>query len=197
MRIFQSWKYTRGIEKQLRRTLRFRPQISSSVTKFFREKVAPKAENMSYTTVGIHVRRGDFLKPKHIDVGYMVADSTYLNHTMEYFIKLNQKSKVQKKLIFVVCSDDLGWVKSAINATIQAENNASFVFSENSSPGFDMCLLSRCDSLIISTGSFGWWTGWLNNRTVLYYKNYPRPGSPFAQGFKHEDYYPPNWIPML
>ena len=195
---FQSWKYTRGIEEELHRVLRFRPEISSAVTKFFREQVSSRAANVSYTTIGIHVRRGDFLEPKHMDAGFMVADSTYLNHAIDYHIELNQKSRAQEKLIFIVCSDDLAWVKSALNVSANTEYyNVTFVYSEKQSTGFDMCLLSRCDSLIISTGSFSWWAAWLSNRTVVYYKNYPRPGSKFAQGFRQEDYYPSNWIPML
>ena len=194
---FQSWKYTRGIEKELHRILRFRPEIFSAVTKFFRDKVYSTAANVSLTTVGIHVRRGDFLIDLHVKAGFSVADPAYLNNAINYYIELNRKSKEQKKIVFVVCSDGLAWVKSAINVSAIAEYNISFVYSENNSPGFDLCLLSRCDSHIVSTGTFGWWAAWLGNHTTVYYKNYPRPGSRLAQGNKQEDYYPPNWIPML
>ena len=194
---FQSWKYTRGIEFELRQMLHFRSEISSAVTKFFREQVSSKAANTHFSTVGIHVRRGDFLVQHLVDTGFTVVDQTYLNNAIEYYIQLNQKLRTPKKLIFVVCSEDLGWVKSAINVSAYVNYHVTFVYSENNSPGFDMCLLSRCDSLIISTGSFGWWAAWLGNGTTVYYKNYPRPNSTYAQNFKQDDYYPSNWLPML
>ena len=195
---FQSWKYTSGIETELRRMLRFRPEVWSAVTNFLRENVSTEVGTGSYSTVGIHIRRGDFLRQS--GGGFTIADATYLHNAVKYYIQLNRRSEEtrRKSLIFVVCSDDPGWAKATIGKiAVKVHTDVRFVFSDGASPGFDMCLLSRCQSLIISTGSFGWWAAWLANRTTVYYFRFPKIGSELSIGFKRDDYYPQDWIPML
>lgn len=73
----------------------------------------------------------------------------------------------------------------------------SYVFSEGHSAGVDMAIIAACDSVVISTGSFGWWAAWLANRTTtVYYSNWPRPGSGLAKFFVNQRYFPERWIPM-
>jgi len=57
-------------------------------------------------------------------------------------------------------------------------------------------VLSSCDHVIVSAGSFGWWAAWLANGTTIYYDKWPRNGTTLSAVFDREDYYPPHWVPI-
>ena len=63
-------------------------------------------------------------------------------------------------------------------------------------PGIDLALASLCDHMIITVGTYGWWAGWLSGGQVIYYADYPIPGSKIDREFSKEDYYPADWIPL-
>ena len=103
-------------------------------------------------------------------------------------------------------SDSLDWVRWNINFTsiVDRLNLASFenqvdvavAHSEGHDAGFDLAMVSRCDGVIMSTGTYGWWGAWLANKTTIYYSDWPRNGSKLLRYFSREDFFPPNWIPM-
>jgi galactoside 2-L-fucosyltransferase 1/2 len=64
-------------------------------------------------------------------------------------------------------------------------------------PNIDLAILTMCDHTIITSGSFGWWAGWLAGGMVVYYKGFPKPNTSMGNCLNHSDYYLPNWIPML
>ena len=99
---------------------------------------------------------------------------------------------------FIVTTDHLEWAKTqiALEAVCWNCSNTSVVYSRGHSAGFDMALLASCDALIISTGSYGWWAAWLANKTTVYYRYWPRPGSIISRRFTREDYFPPQWIAL-
>ena len=53
-----------------------------------------------------------------------------------------------------------------------------------------------CYDTVITSGSYGWWAGWLTGGKVVYYKLFPTPGSHLYSLFNTTDYYPATWIPM-
>lgn len=63
-------------------------------------------------------------------------------------------------------------------------------------PAVDMCLLSRCDHVIITTGTFGWWAAYFNVAGMkIYPKQQVRPNSFLANAAEpYETYFPPDWI---
>ena len=63
-------------------------------------------------------------------------------------------------------------------------------------PGLDMIVLANCDHVIMSSGTFGWWAGWLSGGHVVYYKHSARKGSHFGKEFDAKDFFPPSWIPL-
>jgi len=69
-------------------------------------------------------------------------------------------------------------------------------FSEGHSAGVDLAILSSCDAVVVSTGSFGWWAAWLADKTTVYYDDWPRRGSNMYKLFNASQYWPRKWIPM-
>jgi Glycosyl transferase family 11 len=106
---------------------------------------------LSGETVGLHVRRGDYLSfaDHHPFVGL-----DYYRQALALFPDAER--------IFIV-SNDIPWCKEIFTGE-------KFVFSEspqerpqgNQSALFDLFLLARCKHQIICNSSFSWWASYLN-----------------------------------
>ena len=164
--------------------MKFKPPFIKSVKQFFVKT------NITYKTkIGIHVRRGDILKEKYQNRGYTVAPIDYIQKAMEYYMRKFRKDTI----VFLVASDDLNWCRQYITGP-----NVMFSpFRGVNAIGEDLAMLSSCEHSIITTGTFGWMGARLAGGDVVYYKNFPRPGSKFAQTLTHANYYPPKWIGLL
>ena len=60
----------------------------------------------------------------------------------------------------------------------------------------DFLALSSLDHTIMSTGTFGWWIGWLAGGRVVYYKDHVVKGSVLETYVDSNDLFPPYWLPM-
>lgn len=188
----QSWKYTMMIEHRLRRHLLFKDEIRRFAEDFLQRNIPPRWKKAGFVRVGIHVRRGDNTKESSFKIGYTVANATYFENAMKFFIE--RYIRVQ----FIAMSDDPAWI---IENIVNPNNTSSTVmvnvtYSLGHSVGHDMAILSLCDHVIMSTGTFGWWGAWLAKGTTIYYKDWPRPGSTLYHHFIKEDFFSPSWIPM-
>ena len=176
---YQSWKYFENVSKEVRRELIIKPNFVNQAIAFLASKT-PKVK----TLIGIHVRRGDFLANSMIKQGRVVADQAYINKSMEFF------RKRYKDASFVAVSDDKLWCKQNIKGK-------DVVVSNFKEPILDMAIMSLCNHTIITAGTFSWWGGWLSGGTVIYLKDFPRPGSALdGNSIVREEYYLPEWIGM-
>lgn len=181
----QSFKYFENVSGEIRYQFTFRDSIKSKAENILREILNRHSEKHSnetknWTFVAVHVRRGDMVNHPH---GYMVAPKEYFYRTQNMFRAL------YKHILFVVCSDDIGWC----NANLQNENT---YFVTGNSPEVDMAVLSSCNHTITSVGSFSWWSAWLSSGIVTYYFPPARPGSGLRRAYSKDfnDYFPPYWI---
>ncbi|CAH1780351.1 unnamed protein product [Owenia fusiformis] len=180
---FQSWKYFHSCKHKVRRQLSFKTDVVKAANMYLTQ-AANKAGEARPTFVSIHVRRGDITQVPHIaELGYTTATRQYFLNSMEYF-----KSR-HKNIVFVVCSNDIKWSRENLS-----NNNNSIYFVDSGRDEVDLCILSRCNHSIISTGSYGWWGAWLASGEVTYYKHFPKPGSPLHKSFNPWDYFLPEWI---
>ena len=197
---YQSFKYFDIIKEEIARVFAFKPTIAKKIEVFLKKDLSPSEEcktmepgfttcNMSsnlsknVTSIGIHVRRGDFLKDRKS--GFVVAPR-------EYFLSAMKVMKEKYGPVhFFVASEDIKWCKAALNRT-----GADVTYSRGMSPAEDMALVTLCDHRIISSGTFSWWCGWLGKGTTIYYEEYPKPNTSLSRHFRKEDYYPSHWIPM-
>ena len=173
---FQSWRYFNEINNTIRRIYKVKHiylKPAMDFLKHIRRKGNPN--------VCVHVRRGDMLLHHKIEHGFSVAGLGYIDKAMSYFnTRLNDP-------LFIVLSDDKRWCKSNLNRT-------NTVISPFNIPYVDLALMTLCDHVIITSGTFGWWGAWLSNGNVVYYKDYPRPNSSFETQFNRHDYYPASWV---
>ena len=172
----QSYKYFNNVPQILRKTFKIKRGYNDQASTFLKEKTPTEK-----TLIGIHVRRTDFMTHFAKYEGRVVADGNYTRKAMSAF-------RAQYiDAFFVVVSDDQDWCKENIKGN-------DVTFSPFKEPIVDMAILSLCDHVIITAGTFGWWGAWLANGTTVYLKDFPKHGSGLEKYMPHEDYYYPHWI---
>lgn len=176
----QSYKYFYKFRKELRQQLQFRKGIQKSakniVDKIIREFNITSRH--SVTLIGVHVRRGDKVNNSE---GYNLATPDYLQTAVDYY-----KNKY-KNTIFIVASNGMEWTKKNMPHHIVVKYITG-------STEMDMATIAECDHVIMTIGSYGWWSGWLAGGDVVYYKMAAKPGSRFAQRINYEDHFYPGWV---
>jgi len=134
---FQSEKYFKHIEDDIRNDFTFKEGISSEVNNFF---------NSYFDTndvISLHIRRGDYTNnPNH-----PVQPLSYYSDALKRF---------DSDLPVIIFSDDSDWCKSQ-----ELFSDDRFAVSENNTTEFDLCLMSTCKYHIIANSSFSWWGSWL------------------------------------
>jgi hypothetical protein len=140
--------------------------------------------------IGIHVRRSDFLDFSMYSnlmppIDYYIAAIHFINITSYY-----NKGKFLNKSNIFVTSDDIPWIKSQnifYGTTISP-------FKDNWQT--DFTVLTQCENIITSCGTFGWWAMYLNQNKghKIYYSQ------PFFNFGKQDpyiifrDFYLSSWL---
>lgn len=105
-------------------------------------------------SVGVHIRRGDFLK-----CGRALTPDKYARSVQAFEQKHDD-------LTYFIFSDDAQWCMShKAELGLDMIKGEIYFVTENSGNGFnyvDMQLMSKCKKLIISNSSFGTWAYMLN-----------------------------------
>lgn len=137
----------------------------------------------SNDSIGIHIRRGDYLKAVNQKVHGILPTSYYIKATELIKTRINNPQ-------YFVFSDDPDWCR----------NNLSFLGKDyhlnvGDYPAWtDMFLMSQCKHQIIANSSFSWWAAWLNryNKKIIV-----TPKQWFLGQLKENDaeaLIPPEWI---
>jgi len=140
---FQSEKYFKNIESTIRKDLRLIEPSFNHEALIYKEKI------INSNSVGIHIRRGDYL---HSQV-HNICDLNYYAKAIQY---------IQERLAhprFFVFSDDIAWCLKNMKL-----DNGDFISLPDSKGHFisDFWLLSLCKHTIIPNSTFSWWAAWLN-----------------------------------
>jgi len=202
--LYQTYRYADSVAPTLRSLLRFRPDVLDTARQILNDGRPPEWTPGSYTRVGLHIRRGDFLDRHWVEYGLTVVDRRFVNRAVDHF------TSKYARVHLVVASDDPSWIGDVLReklTPLSTRSTASFIsmisrsvavtLSRGQSPGVDLALLVACDAMILSTtSSFGWWAAWLANRTTIYYDRWARVGSRFSREFDHRRYFPKHWIPL-
>jgi Glycosyl transferase family 11 len=135
---WQSLKYVAPVEKILRSHFTLKENLSQQA-----QEINKKIE--SSHSVGIHVRRADYLTTKNYEACSIEYYQKAIAYLKERFAGLS----------FFVFTDDVPWCQSNFtgNEFTVVSGNRHFE---------DMALMSRCHHNIIANSSFSWWAAWLN-----------------------------------
>jgi len=146
---FQTEKYFKHIEDEIREDFKFREDIIDDCKKCI-------FENFNATEViSLHIRRGDYVtNPNH-----PVQTDAYYKKAL---------SKFGPKLPVIVFSDDPDWCEDQ-----EIFSPDRFFISKDNGTELDLCLMSLCDYHIIANSSFSWWGAWLaKSKHVIAPKNW-------------------------
>ena len=176
-------EYFKLLNDKVRMEFRFQNSIQEEANRFLKNATLG-VDGTQLVLVGIHARRGDYLHATVTHWGFTTAPAEYYEHAMTYFRRLFNN------VHFVVCSDDIQWARDHLKGD-------DVVFSDNNSHYVDMAILSSCDHVIMSVGTYGWWAAWLANGKVVYYDNWAEPNSALDKDLDKATYFPSKWIPMV
>ncbi|MBC6443970.1 MAG: alpha-1,2-fucosyltransferase [Alphaproteobacteria bacterium GM202ARS2] len=141
---WQSERYFQDIKEQIHTIFALNRFRNHENTDIFRQ--IQQAEH----SVGVHIRRGDYLVKKHLQHhGIMCAD---------YYEKARTLIEARyPQATFFIFSDE---PKRAYQE-LGHWSRTHFVV-HNNNPYQEMMLLSACHHQIIANSSFSWWAAWLN-----------------------------------
>jgi hypothetical protein len=142
---WQEYRYPESVKDALLRDFRFAPVTDAKNKEMFALIDASNA-------VSIHIRRGDYLKPR---VRVALGDICTADYYREAIAYIRQKTT---NPAFFVFSDDIQWVKDNLSIP-----NSVYAIGNMGLTSFrDMQLMSRCKHHIIANSTFSWWGAWLN-----------------------------------
>jgi len=131
---FQSEKYFKHCEKEIREQYEFRKHIKdSSETKL-------NTLALHHKPVSVHIRRSDYLNYQGI---HDFPGKEYYTEAMTKF----------KDCSFLFFSDDIEWCKQEF---------PEHYYSNGVDQIEDLCMMSMCHGHIIANSSFSWWGAWLS-----------------------------------
>lgn len=153
-------------------------------------EMEPDALSDELFYVGVHVRRGIdiVMNERNRRHGHVAA-------TVDYYQRAMQMAKGDREnVVFVVCSDNPLWVKN----NLPIEEKGTLFTCPGKQREVDMAILTLCDALVLSTGTFSWWSGFLNLKAtkIIYYDNWPRPGSGLEKMVNKSEHFPSFWTPL-
>ena len=111
-------------------------------------------EMESSKSVGVHIRRGDYLQD---------PDFRGICELDYYEKAIAEIEKDGFQHIFYIFSNDMKWCKENICPLLERHNVVMVKENCGNNSCWDMHLMTHCKDLIIANSSFSWWAAFLNN----------------------------------
>lgn len=146
---YQSERYFADIKEEIRRIFAFDLNLANAKSREMMKQIQSDEQ-----AVSLHVRRGDYLQPKHWDSIGCVCQLPYYQNALA---EMNTRVKHP---VYYVFSDDIAWVKENLSLP-----HAVYIdWNKKEDSWQDMMLMSACRHHIICNSTFSWWGAWLNPR---------------------------------
>lgn len=104
-------------------------------------------------SIGLHVRRGDYVSNARNRGIYAVCDVEYYDRAVSHLIQHGAPERV------FAFSDEPAWVRQVLVPKWKHLK----VVERSAAPWIDMCLMSACSHFAIANSSFSWWAAWLGD----------------------------------
>ncbi|XP_040204130.1 galactoside alpha-(1,2)-fucosyltransferase 2-like [Rana temporaria] len=178
-----SWTFYHHIREEILQEFTFQDYIKEEANSYLANL---KGNRTNVTFIGVHVRRGDYLRVMAQERKGVVADKNYMQKAMDYF------RNTYDNPLFVVTSNGMDWCKQNINTSLGDVHFAGD--GKEGSPAGDFALLAHCNHTIMTIGTFGYWASYLVGGETIYLTNFTLPDSPYLNIFKYEAAFLPEWI---
>ncbi|GFS85313.1 galactoside alpha-(1,2)-fucosyltransferase 1 [Nephila pilipes] len=180
-----SFTFFHHVREEIREIFRFSDEIRGHVQEFLRQ--VKKVRPWTKVYVGIHVRRGDYIA--HSPGGWLrdyngrEVDLEFFQKAVDYF--KNKYSNVT----FLAVSEDRDWCRKHLSQF------GILTTPDSAGPAQDLSLLMECNHTIMTYGTYGFWGGFLSGGEVVYFTDFLKPDTNFAQNyFRYDKMYPPEWV---
>ena len=181
---FQTEKYFKNVDKELREDFQFQDEIYKPC----KEMIDSLGDGRK---IFLHIRRGD---PK-LQWAYVNQSQAHPLQTWDYYERALEQ--FPDDIPVVVFSDVIDWCKEQDffkpDRFVMSETTDEFADGQRV-PWTDLCLMSLCTDAIIANSSFSWWGAWLidnPDKTVVAPKKW------FGPQYDHyhmDDLIPEGWI---
>lgn len=179
----QSPKYWQDNEDYIKKMLLFKPDIIDSIKKKYKESLKRK-------TIGISIRRGDFLNNAGF---YQLPIEFYIYSLEKYFPNW-------KDYNIILFSDDYDWIRKTFIGNNIYYSDGNFINDDyNNNPMEQLIYGSLCDNFIISNSTFSWWLSYLavnckeDGKGIVIHSGKNLCGN-LEIGSDINDYYHKDWI---
>ena len=173
---WQVQKYFVNHTDEIRHQLRFKQKILNPADTFIKTNISRNASNI----VGIHIRRGDFVGMRNISSDKFIFDG------MNYFIGKYHSVN------FIIVSDDKPYCRKVFG-----KRNDTFFTPDSFGAATDMAVLTLCDHIIVTVGTYGWWGAFLlHNRTGEVITDAKPNYGPLDVNCERSDFFP-DWFSFL
>ena len=162
---YQSWKYFEDIKDLL---------INKYFTPSLKVQESIKRFNLEKNTLGISIRRGD----------YLMLQNNHCVLSVDYYQSAIDKYFMHGIESIYVFSDDIDWCKEVFGS------NVHYVTED---VGTQLFLMSKMKNLILSNSTFSWWGAYLNQEKGIIIAPDPWFG-PDNLDKDTKDLYYPSWI---
>jgi len=140
---FQSEKYFKDIEPVIRNDLRLKQPLCDEDALRWTDRIR------NSNSVGVHVRRGNYLR----SALFNVCNMNYYENAIRHMLDRLRNPR------FFVFSDDIAWCRA--NLAIR-ECDFVDIQAARKDPTIDLRLMSFCAHNVIANSSYSWWAAWLN-----------------------------------
>lgn len=125
------------------------------------------------------------------ELDHLFFPAEYYTFAMDYM-----RRKFKRNVKFYVASDNVQWCK--MQNFFESDD---VVILNSTSAILDMAVLIECDHIVLSIGTFGWWSAWLGAHQkggeVLCFKDSFVLDHPVNAGQLYaDDHFPPEWISL-
>lgn len=177
---FQSPKYFEKYETEIKKCFEFKDEYVLKTNDYYKAYTQDGKK-----LCGIHIRLCDIRHESNWL--YSLPSSNFVSKAID------RMRKHEPNIRFLICSNDMEYCKILFSKLFPED---TVYFEKNHFEDFIM--LSRCDHNIITPGSFGWWTAYLNSNpaklVIGFHPIFSSVGE--YKGTNETDYYPKEWIVM-
>jgi len=154
-----SYKWFEKNRKVILKEFVFNSETESAVMRRISEAISA-APVQNTTTVGVHVRRGDYLDYSRV-IHIEMPTVEFFAGAMEYF------SLKSSNVVFIVVSDEIEWCIQNFRS-LTNKFNVKFLNTSMEHGGIDLAVLAKCNHVIYGFGSFGFWGGYLSGGEAVF-----------------------------
>ncbi|XP_072463215.1 galactoside alpha-(1,2)-fucosyltransferase 2-like [Notamacropus eugenii] len=179
-----SWTFYHHLRQDILREFSLHAKVREKAQAFLHS--VRRGRGRGLTFVGVHVRRGDYLRVMPEKWSGVVADRGYLEKALGWF------RARYANVVFVVTSNGMAWCRRNIDSS-----KGDVVFARGwmgRSAEKDFALLTQCNHTVMTIGTFGFWAAYMAGGNTVYLANYTLPNSKFLEVFKPEAAFLPEWV---